>query len=92
MKVENIIISNHAKQRAIELGIDPENIKILFLKAIYQGVNIFREIYKFLKYKKKQYGVCYYYLKGSSYNPYLLFTVKHKDNDVIIITITKRKL
>ena len=92
MKLEEIVITNHAKLRCGEINVPIEKIPFLLLQAKYQKENIFRSFYKFLNYGKKQEGVSYYYRKGSTRYPPLLFTVLEKDNKAIVLTVTKKKL
>ena len=92
MKFEEIIVTKHAEGRCKEVGVNPEKIKFLLLGAKRQRENIFREIYKFMNYGEKQFGTSYYYRKGTSKYPPLLFTVAIRNEKYIVITITKRKL
>jgi len=91
MTSEDIIISNHARIRAAELGIPEESIKNLLLDAKRQRVNADRELYKFSKYGyKKQQKTDFYLRKATSKYPKLLFTVTASKDKFIIITITKK--
>jgi len=92
MKYEDIIVSDHAKKRCEEIRVDSEKIKFLLLEAKYQSENIFREIYKFMTYGRKQRGVSYYYRKGTTRYPPLLFTVATRNDKEIVITVTQKKL
>lgn len=88
---EQIIISNHAKERAKELGIPSTKLPDLLLTSDKQKENVFRELYKLWKYGTgKQLGVHYYIRKGTSKYPKLLFTVKCTEEKWIIITVTKK--
>lgn len=92
MNIDNIILSNHAKDRSKEIGIAPDRIRNLFIGAEYQKTNIWRDFYKLLVYGKKQAGVHYYYRKESKRYPPLLFTAIKQGDKYIIITVTKKKL
>lgn len=92
MEIDNVILSNHAKERSREIGIDPDRIRNLFLGATYQETSVWREVYKFLIYGKKQSGVHYYYRRESKRYPPLLFTALKQGDKYIIITVTKKKL
>lgn len=92
MKPEDIIVTDHAKARAEELGIESDKIKNLLRVAKIQRDNPFREVYKFFKYGNKQRNVSYYYKKGSSTHVPLLFTIKKSGDKFVVITITKKKL
>ena len=92
MKPEDIIVTDHAKERAEELGIDSDKLINLLRVARPQRENVIREIYKLFKYGKKQTHIKYYYKKGSSRYIPLLFTVKEQGGKFVIITVTKKKL
>ena len=92
MRIEEIIVTKHARERCEEIGVDAEKIKFLLIGAKRQRENIFREIYKFINYGEKQFGISYYYRKGTSKYPPLLFTVAIRNEKYIVITVTKRKL
>lgn len=96
MKRDDILVSDHAIERANEIGIDKEKLKDLLLSSIKMSISSARELYKIDKYGFNKQKNIYYFLKtGSSRYTKLLFTVKRYDKrdggDLwLVITVTKK--
>ena len=96
MKKEEIVITDHAKARGKELGLNEDKIKDLFMTSEKLKPRPMRELYKIEKYGlEKQSNVYYFRRKGSPHYPRLLFTVEHnvskEGEDIwVVITVTKK--
>jgi len=93
MKIDDIILTDHAIARAEEIGITEEDAKKLLCSSQRQKDSWRRSAYKVFKYGDKQCDVEYYRKLGSGKYPPLLFTVTFKTDQQkwIIITITRRR-
>jgi hypothetical protein len=96
MRKDDIIVTDHAKERAKEWGLKEDKIKDLLVEAKKQKQRPSRELYKIDKYGiDKQLDVYYFLRNGSVHYPRLLFTVRQDVNkdggDLwVVITVTKK--
>jgi len=87
-----IILTNHAKERIKEYGLDEATILECFKKVRLTRGNFIREVVKIAKYGKSQFDVNYGFTKMPNWGKYgLLYTFKNEKEGAIIITITKRQ-
>lgn len=90
MDTSKVIFTNHALERGRELGFSEKGLRNLLVGTERLKTNFWREAYKFFKYGLKQGNIAYYYRRGSSKYPPLLFTIEEGEAPVVI-TVTLKK-
>jgi len=92
MEVKNIILTDHAKDRAKEYEISDDFVIEYFKKAQPTKIRPGREIFKIGKYGFSQFGIDYCYARVPVWGRAgLLYTFKYERGEAIIITITRMK-
>jgi len=90
MNPDKVIFTDHALERGKELGFSEKKLRNLLVGAERLKTSFWREAYKFFKYGLNQDNTAYYYRKGSSKYPPLLFTIEEGEAPVVI-TVTLKK-
>jgi len=90
MNPDKVIFTDHALEKGREIGFSEKKLRNLLGGTERLKINFWREAHKLLKYGLKQNNVAYYYRKGSSKYPPLLFTIEEGETPVVI-TVTLKK-
>jgi hypothetical protein len=86
---KEIVITNHAKQRAKEHQVDPALLPELLKRSRQERYSFKRDVLKAVKYGASEADVAFYYSPVPSWTKKgLLFTCLDRGNRVVVITVT----
>jgi hypothetical protein len=88
---KQIVITNHAKERARQYQIDPLDLPELLRKARQERYNFKRDVLKTVMYGAGEADTAFYYASVPGWtNKGLLFTCTDKGDKVVVITVTSK--